>query len=894
MTDTAGAAWFPGAQGKIRALVAAMLFALLAPGTARADTRADAKRHFRDGMGLIAAGQLERGIAELKQAYAIKPHPDVLYDIAKAEVDLGNIPEALNYFRQYVATDPEDKEQVQNVMARLQAAISSPQAQGGGAAAAQPAAGQTVDVQKLLAQLQALIAQQQGQPAPAPAAKPPATPSKDKSAPAAAPAEEDMFEAETISAKSRATAREIAQELGGSHGEAASAEDIFEEQVVTASARSSSEAKTPASLTIISEEEIRMSGAATLPELLRRVPGIDVAEMNPSDTNISIRGFNRRVANKVLVLVDGRSVYQDFLGATLWPLLDVAVQDIARIEVIRGPGSALYGANAFAGVVNVITKIGDDAAGARAFMQAGDHGTFQGGVSTGGSSGKLLYRTTVAYDRADKWTKDVADGRVDITSQFAQPNRSREVERADMAATYDFGKTQVRAGGGFDNFALEIVPLGALRTFGSEGQAGFARLEIDNGNTKLKAFYNALRMTSGPEYWPPGIPTINSPIRSDVLDVSAQTGFDFKAAGQHHLNVGAGYRYKGVTWGYLAPRSDNSPYQENHFNAFLQEEWDPTRKLSVIVSYRVDRDPLLYAKGVTAGGLVQSPRGTVLYEVKPEQVLRFTVGSAFREATFLESYADLFAPIPNQPALGVRFQGSETLRPEEMLQAELGYRGQLGNFQPDLVVYAERVANLITDGALRKPGDPSQAVDPATGQYVIGYTGFQNEPGHFFGLGAELGGKYSPTDGVDLIANYSYEKMFACTPSGGGTSTCTGDANLANEVSATIGNTAQHKINLTALWRTRSNFDLGMDLHFVSGVTWVEKSFDVTRDAGVLFTPYVLPAYTLLNGRIGYRWIKDKLDTGLAVYNLLGEDHREHPFGNVIGRRVLFTAAGSF
>src|SRR3954464_9958246 len=103
----------------------ALVTALLVAGPALADVRADAKRHFREGMSLIAAGQVERGIAELKQAYAIKPHPDVLYDIAKAYVDLGNIPEALNYFRQYVATDPEDKEQVQKVMGRLQAAIAT-------------------------------------------------------------------------------------------------------------------------------------------------------------------------------------------------------------------------------------------------------------------------------------------------------------------------------------------------------------------------------------------------------------------------------------------------------------------------------------------------------------------------------------------------------------------------------------------------------------------------------------------------------------------------------------------------------------------------------------------------------------------------------------------------
>src|SRR5438105_5724631 len=103
----------------------ALLAALLGAGVALADTRADAKRHFREGMSLIAGGQVERGIAELQQAYAIKPHPDVLYDIAKAYVDLGNIPDALEYFRRYLASDPPDKDQVLAVMQRLEAAVGS-------------------------------------------------------------------------------------------------------------------------------------------------------------------------------------------------------------------------------------------------------------------------------------------------------------------------------------------------------------------------------------------------------------------------------------------------------------------------------------------------------------------------------------------------------------------------------------------------------------------------------------------------------------------------------------------------------------------------------------------------------------------------------------------------
>ena len=882
-----------GARQFARAWAFACAASLILSGPAFADVRADAKRHFRDGMQLIAAGQLERGIAELKQAYAIKPHPDVLYDIAKAYVDLGNIPEALVYFRQYVATDPEDKDQVTSVMQRLQAAIA-PGANGNAPAAPQTpgqANAQNAEAQRLIAQLQALIAAQGQKPQP-PAVGPvkPGTPAPAPVKPAGN-AEDEMFEESTISAQTRATAQQIASELAPVRGDA---EDIFEEQVVTASARTSSETRAPASLTVITEDEIRMSGAATVPEILRRVPGVDVAEMNPSDTNISFRGFNRRLANKVLVLVDGRSVYEDFLGGTFWPLIDVAVPDIQRIEVIRGPGSALYGANAFSGVINIITKSGEGNTGVRLFGQGGTQNTATGGISVGARDGRLSYRTTIAYDRADKWTKDVADGTTAQVPQFPQVNRSRETERADSRLTYDFGKTQVTVAGGYDDAAFEVVPVGALRTFQAVGQTGFARLEIDSGATKIKGFWNAQRLNAGPEYAPEGIASLQKPVRSDVVDFEAQTGFDFKVLGTHHLDIGAGYRFKGITWDYLKAHDGNSVnYTENHFNAFLQEDWAISKKVSLVISYRIDRDPLLAQQNVTTGGLVQSPRGTLLYEVQPEQVLRLTVGTAFRVPTFLESYADLFAGIPNQPALGVSFQGDPSLKPEEMLQAELGYRGRIGTFQPDVVVYAERVANLITDGALQQPGSPAQGIDPRTGAFIIGNTGFENEPDKFFGIGAEVGGKWSPAEGLDLIANYSFEKLFACTPSGGKT-TCTSDTSIANQTTAAIANTAEHKLNFTALWRTKTGFDLGVDVHYVSAVTWVENSFDVTRPGGLLFTAYPIDAYTMINGKLGYRFWNNKLEAGVAVYNLLGDEHRENPFGEKIGRRVLFTAAGSF
>jgi outer membrane receptor protein involved in Fe transport len=852
---------------------AALVLASLSASPARADARSEAKRHFRDGMAMIASGQIERGIAELKEAYAIKPHADLLYNIARAYVDLGRIPEALDYFQRYVATDPDDRAQVEAVMGRLSAAIGARPAQPPPSAA--PA--QPVDTARLLAALQELIERNKAPAQPATAKNVPAR--SPAPAPAAKPKEEEgMFEATEVTARTRATAQEIASALDGGRTD----EDIFEEQVVTAGVHASSEAKAPASLTVITADEIRLTGAATVPEILRRVPGVDVAEMNPSDTNVSIRGFNRRLSNKVLVLVDGRSVYQDFLGATLWPLLDVSVQDIARIEVIRGPGSALYGANAFAGVVNIITRTGDEVNGGRAFVQTGNYGAVQGAISAGGRNGKLTYRTTLAYDHADKWTAEAPPG---FSSQFAQPSRSREIERAEIATDYQSSGLVVRAGAGFDNMnAMEVFPLGSLRTFGNEGQGGFARAEASYGETNVKVYWNALRMRSGPEYWPTALPPIFASIRADVIDASARSGVEYKLLGRHRFNFGAGFRYSTADWGFLAARPDGTTrYTQEHFSGFLQDEWEPTRRVSVSLSYRVDRHPLLADQHITAGGLVHSPRGTVLVEVARDQFVRFTAGTAFRAPTFLESYANLYAPV--LPTAGIRFQGDLNLKPEEMLQAELGYKGRIGDrLTPEAVVYVERVQNLITDGALQ-PAPPGTS---AAGQTVLGLTGFQNEPNRFVGVGAELGLRYQPADGIDVAVNYSLEKIADCT------SSCTSDHAVANQSSATVANTAQHKLNVVATWRTRANFDLGLDAHYVSSVAWFEKSFDASAPAGVVLAPYALPSYTLVNARVGYRFIRDRLEGGVSVYNLLGDDHREHPFGSPIGRRILVTAAASF
>src|SRR5437867_11938709 len=120
----------------------------------------------------------------------------------------------------------------------------------------------------------------------------------------------------------------------------------------------------PSNVYVITDEDIRQSGAIDLPTVLRRVPGMEVIQMTGADFDVSVRGDNQSRANKLLVLVDGRSIYLDIQGEVLWKTIPVTLPEIKKIEVLKGPASALYGFNAFDGVINIVTKSAEEMKGA--------------------------------------------------------------------------------------------------------------------------------------------------------------------------------------------------------------------------------------------------------------------------------------------------------------------------------------------------------------------------------------------------------------------------------------------------------------------------------------------------------------------------------------------------
>ena len=166
-----------------------------------------------------------------------------------------------------------------------------------------------------------------------------------------------------------------------------SIEDLLKAEVTSVSKKSEQLLNAAAAVYVISQEDIRRSGASSIPEALRMVPGLQVAQVDGNKWAVTSRGFADRFSNKLLVLMDGRSVYTPLFSGVYWDAQDTLLEDIDRIEVIRGPGATLWGANAVNGVINIITKSARDTQGGLLTAGVGSHETTLDGIRYGGRIG---------------------------------------------------------------------------------------------------------------------------------------------------------------------------------------------------------------------------------------------------------------------------------------------------------------------------------------------------------------------------------------------------------------------------------------------------------------------------------------------------------------------------
>src|SRR3984893_6369826 len=225
-----------------------------------------------------------------------------------------------------------------------------------------------------------------------------------------------------------------------------SLEDLMNIEVNSVSKKEEKIFQTAAAVYVITQEEIRRSGLTSIPELLRLVPGLEVARIDGTKWAISARGFNGRMANKLLVLIDGRSVYSPETSGVYWEVQDLLLEDIERIEVIRGPGGTLWGANAVNGVINIITKRTRDTRGGVVTAVVGSEERGFGSVRYGANLGdNASYRVYGKFFNRSELV-DASGRGVDDAQQFGRGGGRVEwqpTERDDLTLEGDIYRSNL-------------------------------------------------------------------------------------------------------------------------------------------------------------------------------------------------------------------------------------------------------------------------------------------------------------------------------------------------------------------------------------------------------------------------------------------------------------------
>jgi len=465
----------------------------------------------------------------------------------------------------------------------------------------------------------------------------------------------------------------------------ANLEDLMNLKVTSVSKRQQQLARTAAAVFVISAEDIRRSGATNLPDVLRMAPGVDVQQIDANAWAISVRGFNERYSNKVLVLIDGRTVYTPTFSGVYWDQIDMPLENIERIEVIRGPGSTVWGANAVNGVINILTKNSKATKGGLVKAGAGTdmaQSVAQYGGEIGGSANYRVFAKGLYTGNSQN-----QDG----SAAYDRWSRMQAGFRSDWDLTAHDSLTV--AGNLFSNGARqtqfqELLPAPFLTPYGQPvGATGGDVLSrwdhrSDSGTeTSIQASYDWYRRSdlAGPEV-------------ERTFDVDFQN--HVTAGSSHEVVWGLGYRVSdsGVAPGYwigLKPAFQT----EALYSAFLQDEIRLSDSVWLTLGSKIEHNSFTGFEWEPGVRLVWNPEGT-------RHAIWLAASKAIRQPSRVDAAVQFTTPalpIGNNILQGYVFSGNPQLKAETMFDYEAGYRRQFSKtVSLDLSTFLSFYRNLET------------------------------------------------------------------------------------------------------------------------------------------------------------------------------------------------------
>lgn len=852
--------------------IGAVLALLLTSRGAWADAKDDARRHFLAGLAAAQEKRYQEALDEFLEAQSLYPHPATVFNIARSYSDLQNWEMALEYYRIYLDMAPEKRAELAPTVAAIEERLR-PSVVIRSAQPAEPVSAPTAtaaEVARLEEIAGELAAMSRALAARGEASDEPTGERPDEAAPAG-PTEALPQPAALMS-------------------------EAYERVVVTASRYGQDPLDSPSTVAVLTEQDIRLSGATSVPDLLRRVAGVDVMALSAGQPDVSIRGFNRELSNKVLVLIDGRSVYADVLGAVFWSHLPISLAEIERVEVIRGPGSAVYGANAVTGVINIITRKpgeGDSLISA----EAGGPGYAQGTALVSGRHDRTSWRLSAGYHQTGRWSaEDDLATTESLEPFFEDQDLALRMLRANGRVDRSFlDQGFLSLSGGYASGDMDFYTLGALGEYAFDLQTAYARGDVAYGPVHLRAFYNTMSGTNAPWSSPVGGRDMANDLDADVVDVELETNGELETgAVTHRVNAGVGYRYKYVDWDYLAYTDSSGEevqsYVEHHLNAFAQES-ATIGPVSLVASLRVDRHPRV------ALSKTISPRAAAIVRVADKTSVRATGGTSFRSPSFLESYLNLEIPVSADGVylrvLGDEFQDTP-LVPERIVTGEIGLHDESTRFHvADLALYVNRVTELIGLSSLTPT---VTGFDGEAEGFLAGYTAFENLGDTYLGYGAELDARFFPVDGLDVYGNLAVQRVQR-DPSDETASLETVSVDGASCPVERDCSASTVKANLGVMYRSPWRTDLAMHAHLSSAQVWTQREFG--DDGGLILPQEQVDPRAILVARLATRPLEDgSLELAGTAWNLLallgGDAFQEHPKGQYVGGRLFGTATWRF
>lgn len=476
---------------------------------------------------------------------------------------------------------------------------------------------------------------------------------------------------------------------------------VFTEEVTTVTRGQSTVGKSPAAVYVVTSDMIRRSGSRSIPEALRLVPGVQVARIDANKWAISIRGLNQRFSNKLLVQIDGRTVYTPLFAGVFWDVQDVLMEDIARIEVIRGPGATVWGANAVNGVINVITKSSRDTVGT--FVEGG------GGNRRGFASARVgRQQEDLSWRVSGKWFERDA-GLLNGTEAGDDWRMGRLGFRSDWQATCDDlitlqGDYYTGEAGQSQFLATPVAPFISVGTDDQQLRGGnvltrWTHTIDDVSNWSLQVYYDRTDRS---------LDSTGFREERDTFDVDFQ--HQFELIDDHRITWGAGFR-------------NTSDRIRNSF----QYRFDPTnRSIRTTSLFVQDEITLVEDEWKLITGSKFSWNDLTGFEIQPTARLLFTpsdrqsiwasvsravrVPSRATDDVRLVGAPGTFPVFPTYPTL----IGSRGIDSEELLAWEFGMRGApVDEFFWDFAAFFNQYDSLQRT----TPGFPG--VDPVTGLFSI-------------------------------------------------------------------------------------------------------------------------------------------------------------------------------